>query len=169
MEACSRLCTKVAWSACISTTCKSSTRRGPPTTRCRLELIAAAGDVVCRYGGVAQLASSDANYRGVVRPAGGAADSDGAAQVYPAGGSPAIWDQAASAGGPQLGVMDGAATQVGHGRLARDGGAQDIGGSTDGGSRRIIDAWMAPAVQVRRAGLRPFYRHGGQACVAPRT
>ena len=41
--------------------------------------------------------------------------------------------------------MIGAATQHGHGRLVRDDGETlDIGGSTGGGSRRIIDDWRAP-------------------------
>ena len=41
--------------------------------------------------------------------------------------------------------MNGAVTQFGHGRLVRDDGeTQDIGGSTGGGSRRVIDDGVAP-------------------------
>ena len=41
--------------------------------------------------------------------------------------------------------MNDAVTQFGHGRLVRaTGETQDIGGSTGGGSRRVIDDWVAP-------------------------
>ena len=50
-------------------------------------------------------------------------------------------------------VITGGAQGIGEAcarRLVRDGGGtQDIGASTAGGSRRIIDELMAPALQVR--------------------
>ena len=41
--------------------------------------------------------------------------------------------------------MNDAVAQFGHGRLVRKSGETlDIGGSTGGGSRRIIDSWEEP-------------------------
>ena len=41
--------------------------------------------------------------------------------------------------------MNDAVTQYGRGRIVNDDGeTQDIGGSTGGGSRRVIDAWVPP-------------------------
>ena len=42
-------------------------------------------------------------------------------------------------------VMNDTVAQFGHGRLVRaTGKTQDIGGSTGGGSRRIVDDWEPP-------------------------
>ena len=53
--------------------------------------------------------------------------------------------------------MNGAVTQFGHGRLVRDEGeTQDIGGSTGGGPRRVIDDWVAPDWRQFLADARDF-------------
>ena len=54
----------------------------------------------------------------------------------------------------QLGrAMNDTVTQLGHGRLVRaPGETQDIGGGTDGGSRRAIDEWAPPDWRMCVAG-----------------